>query len=117
MVRFHKLDIIDKHKLLIPTGDYTTLNSEIIRPFVPDLPFFGISNFGANSRDIGWPIEASNRANRRKRGYPSIETQNLPVPVEIVIRESSEAPMLPLLPTLHNLVSVVARAIEKLALL
>ncbi|PIV44623.1 MAG: hypothetical protein COS27_01300, partial [Nitrospirae bacterium CG02_land_8_20_14_3_00_41_53] len=47
----HKLDIIDKHKLLIPTGDYTRLSSEMLIKQVPDFPR-GLINcgFGQNNR-------------------------------------------------------------------
>lgn len=51
-----KLDITDKHKLLLPVGNYQTINTDILRQQIPDLPagFMMIGYFGHNRRDITW---------------------------------------------------------------
>ena len=80
-----KFDIQDKHKLLIPVGDYTTIASHQIIKQVPDFPRdltdFG---FGQNRRDVVWKIFGMNRAQRRSH-MEGVSTQRLNVPVHTVI--------------------------------
>ena len=56
----HKLDIIDKHKLLIPTGDYTRLSSEMLIKQVPDFPR-GLINCGFGQNNTGTWFGTSRR--------------------------------------------------------
>lgn len=111
----HKLDIIDKHKLLIPTGDYTRLSSDIIRKQVPDFPPGLVDcHFGQNNRDVGWDIAPINREQRRKLKIPTsgILEQKLNVPVDIVFAVTNGTHIRPVIPTLHQLVDVVKATIS-----
>lgn len=105
----HKLDIIDKHKLLVPTGDYTRLSSEMLIKQVPDFPR-GLDNcgFGQNHRDVVWNIPPMNREERRSAKIPDsgILEQELNVPVDIVFTLEGSISLRPVIPTLHRLIDV-----------
>lgn len=105
----HKLDVLDKHKLLIPTGDYTRLSSEMLIKQVPDFPR-GLVNcgFGQNNRDVAWDIPPMNRAQRRSARIPEsgIFEQELNVPVDIVFTVAGPVDFRPVIPTLHKLIDV-----------
>jgi hypothetical protein len=110
----HKLDIIDKHKLLIPTGNYTRLSSDIIRKQVPDFPTgFVDCHFGQSHRDVVWDIPAMNREQRRRAKIPlsGILEQKLNVPVDIVFAVADVVSLRPVIPTLHQLVDVTTTTI------
>lgn len=111
----HKLDVIDKHKLLIPTGDYTRLSSEMLVKQVPDFPR-GIVNcgFGQNNRDVAWRIPPMNRAQRREARIPEtgILEQELNVPVSIVFTITGYVNPRPVIPTLHKMIDVTTSAIQ-----
>lgn len=51
----HEINIIDKHKLPIPTGDFTQISSHQLFDQIPDFPR-GLTNcgFGQNGRDVVW---------------------------------------------------------------
>jgi hypothetical protein len=111
----HKLDILDKHKLLIPTGDYTRLSSEILIKQVPDFPN-GLVNFGfgQNHRDVVWNIPPMNRSQRRSAKIPEsgVLEQELNVPVNMVFTVSDPIQFRPVVPTLHKLVNVATSTIH-----
>ncbi|MFO7982310.1 MAG: hypothetical protein R6V08_02560 [Desulfuromonadales bacterium] len=113
----HDLDIIDKHKLLIPTGNYTRITSEIIQRQVPDFPS-GITNFGASNchRDVVWSIPSMNRKQRRARKFPKsgILEQELSVPVDIVFSVRETIDSKPVIPTLHHFIDVARQTVEAL---
>lgn len=51
----HEINIIDKHKLPIPAGDFTQISSQQLCSQIPDFPK-GLTNcaFGQNGRDVVW---------------------------------------------------------------
>ncbi|MFH0957445.1 MAG: hypothetical protein V1897_01950 [Pseudomonadota bacterium] len=110
----HKLDIIDKHKLLIPTGDYTKISSEILIKQVPDFPR-GLVNcgFGQNNRDVVWNIPPMNRAKCQVAKIPDsgILEQELNVPVDIVFIVAGTIHFRPVIPTFHKLIDVAETTI------
>jgi hypothetical protein len=113
----HRLDILDKHKLLIPTGDYTRLSSEMLIKQVPDFPSgFGIVNciFGQSHRDVSWSIPPMNRGQRRSAKIPEsgILEQELNVPVEIVFTVTGSDRFRPIIPTLHKLIDVAETTVS-----
>jgi hypothetical protein len=111
----HILDILDKHKLLIPTGDYTRISSEMLIKQVPDFPR-GLVNcgFGKNNRDVAWNISPMNRAQRRSARIPDtgILEQKLDVPVDIVFSVTGSVHFRPVIPTLHKLIDVANSTIH-----
>jgi hypothetical protein len=111
----HKLDILDKHKLLIPTGDYTRISSEMLVKQVPDFPR-GLVNcaFGQNNRDVAWNIPPMNRAQRRAARIPEtgVLEQNLNVPVEIVFTIAGYVNHSPVIPTIHKLIDAANSTIQ-----
>ena len=119
LVLVHDLDVIDKHKLLIPTADYTRISADQLRRLVPDLPLAlqGNMSFGSNRRDIGWSIPRMNRRDRRAKGIGRGGEKDLAVPVDIVIREPIKTAPRPLMPALYAMSEAVAKAIEDLAAL
>lgn len=82
----HDENGVDKHRALIPVGDYTRLSSDSIRSQVPDFPS-GLINcdFGQNRRDIVWPLHQSIRASLGLPGLPlaNIIEKKLNVPVQV----------------------------------
>lgn len=110
----HKLDIIDKHKLLIPTGDYTRLSSAILVKQIPDFPR-GLVNceFGQNNKDVVWNIPYMNRAQRRAAKIPDsgVLEQELNVPVDIVFNLEAAGDVRLMIPTLHQLIDVTKASI------
>lgn len=111
----HDLDVIDKHKLLIPTGNFTKISSSMIQRLVPDFPS-GIMNcgFGNNYRDVGWRIAPMTWTQRRKSKIPpsNIIEQELDVPVEIVL--SNIDPKKPALEILQELIKLTKHTIQTL---
>jgi hypothetical protein len=114
----HDLDIIDKHKLLIPTGNYTRITSEIIQREVPDFPG-GLTDCGAGScyRDVVWNIPPMNRQQRRARRFPKsgILEQELKVPVDIVFAVDGFVNYKSVIPTLQHLVKVARETVEAIS--
>lgn len=111
----HKLNLIDKHKRFIPTGDYTRISSDIIRAQVPDFPDMLVNFcFGSNGRDVVWPGPILNRSARRARKLPvsGILEQELNVPVDIVFKAEPIINPLPVIPTLYQMIDVTKSAIE-----
>jgi hypothetical protein len=110
----HELDIHDKHKLLIPTGDYTQLSDGIIRAQVPDFPVrSGNVIFGGNYRDVVWQGPRMNRHDRRA-AHVSGDTleQELNIPVDIVFSVTPPRNLRPVVPTLEALVTVAEEAVK-----
>ncbi len=90
----HDLDVIDKHKLLIPTGNYTQISSTMIQSQVPDFPTGLMSvGFGNCYRDVTWHSKPMSWAQRRKAKIPrtNIIEQELDVPVQIVLDSLSHS--------------------------
>ncbi|TCJ26589.1 hypothetical protein E0X81_12830 [Halomonas sp. GDM18] len=111
----HDLDVLDKHKLLVPTGNFTRIDSEMIRKLVPDFPQ-GLSDcgFGDNHRDVGWRVNPMSRHQRRRLRIPpsSIVEQELEVPVDIVLHHIDSTR--PTLEVLQELVRTTKHAISVL---
>lgn len=109
----HDLDVMDKHKLLVPTGNFTKISSSIIQKLVPDFPS-GIMNcgFGNNHRDVVWQVRPMTWTQRRKAKIPptNIIEQKLDVPVDIVIGEIH--PTKPALQILQELVDLSKNTIK-----
>jgi len=114
----HHLNITDKHRLLIPTGNYTRLSSELMREQVPDFPA-GLNNcaFGNTGRDVSWPTSKMNRHKRRAMKFPKsgILEQELKVPVDIVFSGGLSAGLMPVVPMLHQFIDVTRKTIEILS--
>ncbi len=88
----HDLDVLDKHKLLIPVGDYTNLDAAQLKKLVPDFPLSsGTFGFGCNNRDMVWNIKPMTWTQRRKAKIPpsNIKEQVIDVPVKVVLRSEA----------------------------
>lgn len=111
----HDLDVLDKHKLLVPTGNYIKINSVMIQRLVPDFPS-GLINcsFGNNYRDVGWQVKPMTWTKRRKFKIPpsNIVEQELDVPVDIVI--SNIDPTKPAIVLVQELISITKEVVGTL---
>lgn len=111
----HRFDILDKHKLLIPTGDYKSISSEMLVKQVPDFPR-GLVDcvFGQNNRDVVWKIPPMNRAQRRAARIPDtgVIEQKLNVPVDVVFAVVGSVHFRPVIPTIHKLVDAASSTIH-----
>lgn len=103
----HDLDVMDKHKLLIPTGNFTKITSEMIQKQVPDFPS-GIVNCGLGNtyRDVAWKVPPMTWTQRRKAKTPpsNLLEKELNVPVEIVLTAIDS--IRPVLEILRELIDV-----------
>lgn len=111
----HRLDIIDKHRLLIPTGDYTRLTSDMLRSQIPEFPniFLDITLFQTH-RHLVWNGYPMLRNQRRKLNIPlsGILEQELKVPVDIVFSDNLNGHYRPVVETLYQLVDVTKKTID-----
>lgn len=108
----HELDLIDKHKLLVPIGDYTKINDRDLRRQVHNFPagvYIDGATFGNNRRDIGWSIEPATYAVES-----DLWEKEFDVPVGVVFSMTSPNKLFPVIPTLHQLVNVVTETIRHL---
>ncbi|GAD89841.1 hypothetical protein VHA01S_028_00400 [Vibrio halioticoli NBRC 102217] len=111
----HDLDVMDKHKLLVPTGNFTKINSTMIQRLVPDFPS-GLTDCGAGNcyRDVVWRVQPMTWTQRRKAKIPpsNIIEQELDVPVEIIISDID--PTKPAIQTLQELIDLTICTIKSL---
>jgi hypothetical protein len=106
----HRLDVVDKHMLLIPTADYKRITSFIIQKQVPDFPsgmFYG--GFGQNGRDVEWPMSPTQPI---PIGALAVFEQELDVPVDVVFQTTETGDVRHVVPTLHQLVDVAKKTIH-----
>lgn len=113
----HDLDVMDKHKLLVPTGNFTKINSAMIQRLVPDFPS-GLTDCGAGNcyRDVVWRVKPMTWTQMRKAKVPSsnIIEQELDVPVEIIISGINSTK--PALQVLQELIDLTKISIQTLYL-
>jgi hypothetical protein len=110
----HEFDILDKHKLLIPTSDYTHVSGDIIRKQVPDYPNVSGSFGGQGVAMVQWRVQ---RLSRDQLGDPVPPSQTkferkLDVPIHIVFEIRSLLFLRPVVPTLNQLVDVTRTSVE-----
>lgn len=86
LCHIHDLDIIDKHKALIPTADFTRLDSSALKAKIPDFPD-GIENVGLsnNACDVSWVVDPKRLHRIGKKGQPNVVDTKLSVNVYFVI--------------------------------
>lgn len=110
----HKLDTIDKHRFPIPTGDYTRIDSDLVRAQAPDFPA-GITNavFGGNNRDVTWRAANIDRTTLGNIVAPTMYKfqKELDVPVDVTMAFSNPNNRRPMIPTLRMMVDVTRQAI------
>jgi hypothetical protein len=110
----HKLDVLDKHRLLIPTGDYTRGLTTMIRQLVPDFPYgldhisFFHTSFGPwrlhdnlLQPELGAPVGGTNKFQRE-----------IQIPIDIVLELRAGLPLQPIIPLLHTLVDTARETIR-----
>lgn len=110
----HQLNIVDKHRLLIPTGDYKKLSSDILRLQIPDMPAnVTSSSFGNNRRDLSWQTNKlpSDIGVLRPPSMHIFEKE-LDVPVDIVFVNSDPKNPRPVIQTLNLMVDATHEAIK-----
>jgi hypothetical protein len=106
----HDLDVLDKHKLLIPTGKFTKITSTILQKQIPDFPS-GLTDCGAGNchRDVVWNLKPMTWTQRRKAKIPvsNIIEKELDVPVDIVLNDiDSFSPALEVLRELIDIAKI-----------
>lgn len=113
----HDLDVLDKHKLLVPTGNFTKINSLMLQKQIPDFPS-GITNggFGNNTRDVAWQAPSMTWTQIRKLKPPpsNIIEKKLDVQVDIVLNDID--PKKPALDSLQELIITTKNTIKVLYL-
>ncbi|MFP5432158.1 MAG: hypothetical protein ACLGIM_03440, partial [Alphaproteobacteria bacterium] len=115
IVLIHDLDVMDKHKLLIPSASYASLEPSFIRSFIPTFPAMFEGNMTVIKRvgrDVEWTGFTMTDANLFL--HPTKVEQDIPVPVEVIISEPGNASEIPLFPTLFKLVAAVESVMSDL---
>jgi hypothetical protein len=111
-----ELNIVDKHKLLIPTTDYKVLSDKVIRQSIPDFPMnFRIGNAGFTNCKFNWRV--SNLPGRSELGSilpPSlcIYQRELDFPVDVVFKIGPLGSHRPMIATLNKLVDTARETIK-----
>ncbi|HIF9115501.1 TPA: hypothetical protein ACX6O9_000063 [Photobacterium damselae] len=111
----HDLDVMDKHKLLIPTGNFTKITSAVLQQKIPDFPS-GLVNCGVGNgnRDVAWNVKPMTWTQRRKAKIPpsNIIEQEVDVPVDLVLNGLNY--FVPVLDSLSQLINVAKEVVDKL---
>jgi hypothetical protein len=111
----HDLDVMDKHKLLIPTGNFTKITSAMLQKQVPDFPS-GLMSIGLGNchRDVVWHVKPMTWTQRRKAKIPvsNIIEKELDITVDIVIHELDFSK--PALDILQDLIDVARNVVNSL---
>jgi hypothetical protein len=103
------MDRLDKHRLLTPIGDYTTLSSDMVRKQVPDFPAGMVNcSFGNNRRDVGWSYQGV-ITDIGSIVPPStcVFEKELDVPVSVIFMIAEPTYTGPVIPTLNQMADVV----------
>jgi hypothetical protein len=112
----HDADLIDKHRLLIPTANYTSLSSDEIRRQVPDFPVVNLQNVGMGGgyRDVVWTNRSvpTDQLGIVKPPTINIFERELEVPVEIVFNVAPLGNLRPVIPTLNKMVDTARQTIK-----
>jgi hypothetical protein len=100
----YRLDIIDKHKLLIPTIDYKKMSSDLIKAQVSDFPLnFPAGGFRSVSQDErGTVVPPFTHKFQRK----------LNIPTDIIFTIWPSGQLTPVIPTLNAMVDMTRETIS-----
>ncbi|MDO6422301.1 hypothetical protein [Saccharophagus degradans] len=111
----HDLDVSDKHKLLIPTGNFTQISRDNIKKELPDFPNMS-GGFGNCRRDVVWKIQPMTWTQRRKAKIPpsNIIIKELNVEVTVVLNIEGVEFSNPVEQTVRELILEVERVIDVL---
>jgi hypothetical protein len=108
----HKMDVIDKHRLLIPTCDETRLPYDQIKGALPDFPFRmgkGVTFTGCEFR---WSVQTlPTDIGVAKPPTTHIFEREFPIPIEIIFSVSFPPDRYPVVPTLYRLVDLTRETI------
>ena len=111
-----ELDILDKHKLLIPTADQAELSGKVLRQFVPDCPFdFGKGKIFFTSCVFSWKYQGTLSSDQLGQiQIPSyyIFERKLDLPVDVVFNVRPLGKRYPVIPTLNALIDTTRKTIE-----
>ena len=112
----HTLDVEDKHRLLIPTGDYKQITSEIMLAHgFTGFPAGLTINAGQNMIDAVWQFRSidPNNIGTAIHGDSVFEKEiNIPVDVVFPVRELDFVG--PVIPTLYKLIDVTKETIAEM---
>jgi hypothetical protein len=109
----HQVDILDKHRLLIPIGDYTVGLTAMIRQAVPDFPY-AMDRIGLFNFTFKWVSRSLPPADQLGIADPSLPTvfrREIDIPVDVILHVDKKGPLRPLFPTLVALVGAAREAV------
>jgi len=111
----HEMDVLDKHKLLIPTDEQMRLSSDVIRNLIPDFPFRFGENTTFTNCIMSWNF--SGTIPLKQLGTVKPPTRNVferefDIPFDIVFRVGSLGSMRPVIPTLNALIDTTRQTID-----
>lgn len=109
----HQTDILDKHRLLIPMGDYTVGLTAMIRQAVPDFPYamdkVGLFNF--TFKWVSRQLPPTDQLGVADPSSPAVFRRELDIPVDIILHVDRKGPLRPLFPTLNAMVDATREAV------
>ena len=113
----HHYDSINKHRVPIPSADYTGLSSKAVREQVPDFPQgFNIEDTTVSGCRFQWDLGDVNPATFGTLVTPTtcVFERKLSIPVEIVFVMGLSLTPTPMVPILHQAANVVRETIHKI---
>jgi hypothetical protein len=107
-----QLNILDKHKLLVPTIDYTEFDEGIFRQQVPDLGIGG-EDVGLSDVAMSWTSHGIPREQLGSAVPGTLDKfkRELDIPIDIIIEIGSPGSDLAMIPTLNALVDTTRQTI------
>jgi hypothetical protein len=111
------MDIIDKHKLLIPTDDHIKLPTDLVRQFAPEFPFQIGPGASFSNCTFEWPLQGSTPEELGNIKIPTfhIFERELDISFDIVFRVGSLGKVRPVIRTLNELINTARQTITRMA--
>jgi hypothetical protein len=110
----HELDVIDKHMLLIPVGDYTKSGlTTMIRGAVSDFPY-GLDKTAWGQISFRWQMRGDlppDELGAAVLGTTYKFQREIRIPVDVVLEIRPGLPLDPIVPLLHKLIDTARQTI------
>jgi hypothetical protein len=111
----HEMDVIDKHRLLVPTDDHILLTSDEVQRIAPDFPFEIKKGASFSNCTFDWFFNSRTEPSQFGEVKPptlNIFERELDIPIEVVFRVGSLANVRPVIPTLNKMIDAAREAIS-----
>lgn len=110
----HTMDIVDKHKLLIPTADYVQVSGDQLRSAIPGFNVIGGSGMvGITSCIFEWEYGAGKPTDAGHIVAPTLNKfeRELDIPLDVIFQVGPLGKTRPIVPTLNQLINTTRETI------